>query len=149
MKPQIWKEPKKLAELEVRNFCGDFNARYCKMRLLEQFWNTVYKSFVSLEFDCQFFVGVQVAWCGKPIKTSCWARSESSHNSIKACVRSSLSGTKMGSSSNLQSSKLCENFFKKECRSSSWDEELGEFVHQDLQNWFYIQVEKPSINMAW
>ena len=27
MKPQICKEPKKLAELGVRNFCGDFNAR--------------------------------------------------------------------------------------------------------------------------
>ena len=27
MKPQICKEPKKLAELGVRNFFGDFNAR--------------------------------------------------------------------------------------------------------------------------
>ena len=26
-KPQICQEPQKLAELEVRNFCGDFNAR--------------------------------------------------------------------------------------------------------------------------
>ena len=26
-KPQICQEPKKLAELGIRNFCGDFNAR--------------------------------------------------------------------------------------------------------------------------
>ena len=34
-KPEICQEPEKLAELGVRNFCGDFNARNSKIQLLD------------------------------------------------------------------------------------------------------------------